>query len=267
MAAGMFDLSGTALITGGGTGIGAALASGLADAGACVVLVGRREAPLLATCESINAKLEKKRSCKVAFAVPADILQYDTLPAVVEKAEQLTGRPITILVNNAGVNVRQQADDLTADHWRQSLDLMLTAPFMLARACSEGFRKEKYGRIINIASLQSYQAFPNSIPYASAKAGSLGLARAMAEHFSPMHGFHNVTVNNIGPGYVKTELTASVFADEERASKLAEATLLGRNSVPEDLVGPTVFLASEASAYVTAQTLMVDGGFTSLGLR
>lgn len=271
----MFDLTGrTALITGGGTGIGAAIALGLARAGAKVVLVGRREAPLRETADQINATVlvagsdSAKGNEAVAFSLPGDIMEYAKLPELVEKATQLAGGvPPTIVVNNAGVNVRQPADDLTPDHWKVSLELMLTAPFFLARACSDGFKKEKYGRIINIASLQSYQSFPNSIPYAAAKSGILGLARSMAEHFSRAHGYDNVTVNNLGPGYVKTELTASVFQDEERANKLAEATLIGRNSVPEDLVGPTIFLASLASAYVTGQTLMCDGGFTALGMR
>lgn len=89
----------------------------------------------------------------------------------------------------------------------------------------------------------------------------------MAEHFSSLYGYHNVTCNNIGPGYVKTELTKKVFEDEERVEKLASATVVGRNSVPEDLVGTAVYLCSNASAYVTGQTIMVDGGFTSLGLR
>lgn len=89
----------------------------------------------------------------------------------------------------------------------------------------------------------------------------------MGEHFSTAHGFENVTVNNIAPGFVETELTASVFADKERAQRLADATLLGRNGVPYDLVGPAIFLASPASAYVTGQTISCDGGFTSLGMR
>jgi len=264
----LFDLTGrTALITGGGTGIGAALAKGLAEAGASVILVGRREAPLQDTCQKINAALATGDGRKVAHALPADILQFETLPDVVARAKVMTGKPVTILVNNAGVNVRQPAEKLDREHWQRSLDLMLTAPFFLARACSDGFKEERYGRVICIASLQSYQAFPDSIPYASAKSGALGLARGMAEHFSSVHGYENVTCNNIGPGYVRTELTASVFADEERAQKLADATLVGRNSEPEDLVGPTVFLASGASGYVTGQTLMVDGGFGALGMR
>ncbi len=259
-----FDLSGrTALITGGGTGIGSAMALGLAQSGAKVVLVGRRDGPLKEAASQINSKIEST----VAFAVPGDVTKYDTLDDIVNQAKELTGKPVTILINNAGVNFRKKAEELTPDHWKLSTDLMLTAPFFLARACSEGFKQEKYGRIINTASLQSYRAFPDSIPYAASKSGALGLARALAEYFSPTHGFENVTCNNIGPGYVKTELTAKVFADMERAKRLADATILGRNSVPEDLVGTAIYLSSNASAYVTGQTIMVDGGFTSLGMR
>ena len=260
----LFDLTGrTALITGGGTGIGSAMALGLAKAGAKVVLVGRRQAPLDESASAINSEL----NATMAFAVPGDVMKYDTLDDIVKQAKELTGKPVTILINNAGVNVRKPAAELTPDHWKLSLELMLTAPFFLARACSDGFKEEKYGRIICTASLQSYQAFPDSIPYASAKSGALGLARALSEYFSPKYGFENVTCNNIGPGYVKTELTASVFEDVERAQKLADATILGRNSVPEDLVGTAIYLSSNASSYVTGQTIMVDGGFTSLGLR
>jgi len=280
-ATSLFSLSGkTALITGGGTGIGAAIAKGLAEAGARVVLVGRRELPLQQTANEINASLPNANTntntsgnlsaqvkAQVAFALPADILNYDEHTNLIHKAGQLTGQPVTILVNNAGVNVRQPAPDLTPDHWHTSLDLMLTAPFYLAKACSPNFRSQNYGRIVNVASLQSYRAFPDSIPYATAKSGVLGLCRSMAEYFSPVHGYHNVTCNNIGPGYVKTDLTAKVFEDEERAGRLASATILGRNSVPEDLVGTAVYFCSNASSYVTGQTIMVDGGFTSLGLR
>ena len=268
----LFNLTGrTALITGGGTGIGAAFAKGLAEAGAKVVLVGRREGPLKETAEAINSALFRSNgdddTDAKAFALPGDVLDYDRHPDLVSRAKALTGQPVTILINNAGVNVRKPPEELTPQHWRISLDLMLTAPFFLARACSEGFQSEKFGRIICIASLQTYRAFPDSIPYASAKSGVTGLSRAMSEYFSPAHGFENVTCNNIGPGYVKTALTAKIFADKERAERLADATLVGRNSVPEDLVGTAVYLCSNASSYVTGQTIMVDGGFTSLGLR
>lgn len=138
---------------------------------------------------------------------------------------------------------------------------------MLARAMAPNMKERKHGRIISIASLQSFQAFPDSIPYAAAKSGLLGLTRALSEAYSPHYGYNNVTVNAVAPGYVKTSLTASVFADEERSRRLADATLLGRNSVPEDLAGPVTFLASEAAAYITGQTIPVDGGFTALGMR
>jgi len=262
----LFDLTGrVAIVTGGGTGIGAGLAQGMAEAGAKVVLVGRRPNPLDESATKINEVCGEER----AFALPADVLKYDELPSLVEKATSLTGNqaPPTILLNNAGINVRQKAENLTPEHWDVSLHLMLTAPFFLGRAMSDAMKQEKYGRIMNIASPQSYLAFPDSIPYAAAKSGNLGLARAMAEYFAPYHGFENVTVNNISPGYVKTELTASVFADVERAERLAGRTLIGRNSVPDDMVGTVVYLASEASNYVTGQTIPVDGGFTALGLR
>jgi NAD(P)-dependent dehydrogenase (short-subunit alcohol dehydrogenase family) len=266
VASKLFDLTGkVAIVTGGGTGIGAGLAQGMAEAGAKVVLIGRRPDPLVDSAKIINDACGSEQ----AFALPADILKFDDLPSLVEQAQALTGgsTPATILLNNAGINVRQKAEDLTPEHWTVSLDLMLTAPFFLARAMSDGFKSEQYGRVINIASPQSYLAFPDSIPYAAAKSGNLGMARAMAEYFAPFHGYENVTVNNISPGYVKTELTASVFADTERAEKLAQRTLLGRNSVPDDMVGTVVYLSSEASNYVTGQTIPVDGGFTSLGLR
>mmetsp|Transcript_898 Transcript_898/g.1848 ORF Transcript_898/g.1848 Transcript_898/m.1848 type:complete len:279 (+) Transcript_898:105-941(+) len=268
MTSPMFDLTNrTALITGGGTGIGAAMALGLAQHGAKVVLIGRRPQPLHDTAAHINSELNAPASDPIAFAVPGDVLNYDTLDSIVAKAKELTGKAATILVNNAGVNVRKPATELTPEHWKLSLDLMLTAPFFLARACAAGFKEENYGRIICTASLQTCLIFPDSIPYAAAKSGLLGMTRGMAEHFSPKNGFENVTCNNIGPGYVKTELTAKVFEDEERAQRLADATILGRNSVPEDLVGTTVYLASRGSSYVTGQTIMVDGGFTSLGMR
>eukprot|EP00535_Pseudo-nitzschia_heimii_P007324 CAMPEP_0197179152 /NCGR_PEP_ID=MMETSP1423-20130617/4200_1 /TAXON_ID=476441 /ORGANISM="Pseudo-nitzschia heimii, Strain UNC1101" /LENGTH=273 /DNA_ID=CAMNT_0042629023 /DNA_START=139 /DNA_END=960 /DNA_ORIENTATION=+ len=262
----LFDLTGrVAIVTGGGTGIGAGLAQGMAEAGAKVVLIGRRPDRLEESAEKINGVV----GTEAAFALPADMLHYDEHPKLVEEATKLAGgsTPPTILLNNAGINVRQKAENLNPDHWRVSLDLMLTAPFFMARAMSDAMKQEKYGRIMNIASPQSYLAFPDSIPYAAAKSGNLGLARAMAEYFAPYHGFENVTVNNISPGYVKTELTESVFADTERAGRLAERTLIGRNSVPDDMVGTVVYLSSEASSYVTGQTIPVDGGFTSLGLR
>lgn len=269
----VFSLKGyCAIITGGGTGIGAAIGMGLARSGAKVVLVGRRAQPLIDTCVKINDAI-KEDGCvggdveDRVFHLPLDVTKYDLLDELVQQAKELTGIPPTILVNNAGVNVRQHAENLTENHWNLSLSLMLTAPSMLARAMSDNFKAMKHGRIINIASLQTFQAFPDSIPYACAKSGVLGLTRALAEEYSPVHGYENVTCNAVAPGYVKTELTAKVFEDVERAKLLGDATILGRNSVPEDLAGPIIFLSGSGSSYITGQTIPVDGGFTSLGLR
>ena len=149
----------TALITGGGSGIGAALANGLAQSGARVVICGRRPERLQETDHQINAALGE-----VCFPLACDITDLNAAESIVERATGLAGAAPTILINNAGVNVRQPAADLTAEHWRASLDLMLNAPFFLARACTPGMAAAKYGRIVNIASLQSRLAFPNSIP-------------------------------------------------------------------------------------------------------
>lgn len=252
----LFSLEGrSAIVTGGGTGIGKALANGLAQAGASVVLVGRRKPVLDAAVAEIEGS---------AYAIACDITDTCALDGLVHEAARQTGIPPSIVIHNAGINVRQPAQDLTEDHWKTSLDLMLTAPFFLTRALIPHMQDQNYGRILSIASLQSYRAFPDSIPYAAAKSGTLGLTRALAEAYGKTQ---NITCNAIAPGYVKTELTKSVFSDPERSQRLADATILGRNSVPEDLVGAAVFLCSPASAYITGQTLAVDGGFTALGLR
>jgi len=269
-----------AIVTGGGTGIGAALAMGLARAGAAVALIGRRPEPLEACrTEILNALLREAgseappsegndRLHRRVVAYPTDVTDLERVSQMLKDVEELTGGiPPTILVNNAGVNFRQPADDLTSEHFHRSFDLMLTAPFMLSRAMSRNFQSQGYGRIINLASLQSYRAFPDSVPYAAAKSGVMGLTRAIAEAYSPAHGDDNVTCNGIAPGFVRTELTAQVFDDPRRADALASSTVLGRNSEPDDLVGTAVYLSSPASSYVTGQIIPVDGGFTALGHR
>lgn len=260
------------MITGGGSGIGAALATGLARAGATVVLVGRRPRALDDTCRAILAQLQldgynpDEANTRV-HACPGDITDFDAVPSLVQDAAYKAGISPTILINNAGANVRKPINELHSDDFTESFNLMLTAPFVLARAMAPHMQSQQHGRIVNVASLQSYQAFPNSIPYACAKSGVLGLTRALAEAYAPCHGYPNVTVNAIAPGYVETELTAAVFANLDRAKQLADSTLLGRNSLPSDLVGATIFLVGPSASYITGQTLLVDGGFTSLGLR
>jgi NAD(P)-dependent dehydrogenase (short-subunit alcohol dehydrogenase family) len=166
---------------------------------------------------------------------------------------------IDILVNAAGVNLRQPFGDVTPEAWHTQLALHLSAPFFLCQALAPGMAARGWGRIINIASLQSWRAFPNSAPYGAGKGGVVQLTRAIAQEWSAK----GITCNAIGPGFFPTPLTAAVFDNPELAARNARQTCVGRNGSLQDLYGATVFLASEASSYITGQTLMVDGGFTA----
>jgi len=162
-------------------------------------------------------------------------------------------------VNAAGVNLRQRFAEVTPEAWQTQLALHLAAPFFLVQALAPAMAERGWGRIINIASLQSRQAFADSAPYGAANGGVVQLTRAMAQEWSP----RGITCNAIGPGFFPTALTATVFADPKAAERNAAQTCIGRNGRLDDLYGATVFLASDASAYITGQTLMVDGGFTA----
>lgn len=249
----LFDLSGRrALVTGGSSGIGLAMAQALGLAGARVMLAARREAELAQAAESLRA-----------LGIGADTLAVDlsdvpALRAAAQRAEAAMGG-VDILVNAAGVNLRQAFEDVTPEAWQMQIALHLGAPFFLTQALAPGMKARGWGRIVNIASLQSTRAFANSAPYGAGKGGVVQLTRAIAQAWSP----HGITCNAIGPGFFPTALTAPVFADEALARRHAEATCIGRNGTLADLHGVTVFLASEASAYITGQTLMVDGGYTA----
>jgi len=248
-----FRLDGrTALVTGGNSGIGEAMAGALAEAGATVVLMARRAAPLEAAARRLR---ERGYS---AHATACDVTDRAALQRGATGALAITGA-IYILVNAAGVNRRQPFGEVTPDAWDEQLAVHLGAPFFLAQALAPAMAARGWGRIINIASLQSYRAFPNSAPYGAGKGGIVQLTRAIAQEWGPK----GITCNAIGPGFFPTALTASVFADEALAQRHAQQTCVGRNGQLGDLAGVTVFLASEASAYVTGQTLMVDGGYTA----
>ena len=164
-----------------------------------------------------------------------------------------------IQVNAAGINPRQSADDVTPQSWNQTIQLNLSTPFFFAQALVPGMKAAGYGRIINIASLQSVRAFPDGIAYGASKGGVCQLTRAMAEAWSS----DGITCNAIAPGFFPTELTAPVFDDNERRGWAADQTAIGRNGELKDLAGISVFLASPASDYITGQTIFVDGGFTA----
>jgi gluconate 5-dehydrogenase len=215
-----------------------------------VVVVARRRAALDDLCAELGSD--------VCAAVDADLTDQAQMADIAARIAAPFGAP-DILVNAAGLNTRQPADDVTPEGWQATLDINLSAPFFLAQALVPAMRDKSWGRIVNFASLQSTRAFPAGIAYGATKGGVVQLTRAMAEAWSGA----GITANAIGPGFFPTELTAAVFNDPERAARNAVQTCVGRNGAPDDIDGPLLFLCSEASRYVTGQTLMVDGGFTA----
>lgn len=249
----LFDLTGRrALVTGGHSGIGAAMARALGLAGASVLLAARREAELAHAAEALRAEAIE------ADWMVADLSDTQATLALARSAEQRLGG-IDIVINAAGINLRQPFTEVTPEAWQTQLALHLGAPFFLTQALAPGMKARGWGRILNIASLQSTRAFADSAPYGAGKGGVVQLTRAIAQAWSP----HGITCNAIGPGFFPTALTAPVFADASLAQRHAAQTCIGRNGELSDLYGATVFLASDASAYITGQTLMVDGGYTA----
>jgi NAD(P)-dependent dehydrogenase (short-subunit alcohol dehydrogenase family) len=248
-----FDLEGrVALVTGASSGIGREIAFALAEAGAAVVLAARR-APELAA-----AKAQVERGGGRAATVTVDLGNRAALRRAAAEAATFFGAP-DILVNAAGVNVRRDLLDVSDADWDAVMRLNLDAPFFLAQALAPGMIAKGWGRIINIASLQSRRAFPMSAAYGASKGGVAQLTRAQAEALSP----HGVNANAIAPGFFPTELTAPVVDDATRWEQMAASTFIGRNGELRDLRGVAVFLASRASDYVTGQTIFVDGGFSA----
>lgn len=246
----LFDLSGkVACITGASSGLGRRAAIVLAGAGAKVVGVARRRAALDGLCDEIGS---------AAAGVVADVADRAGQDDLAARVSAPFGAP-DIVIHAAGVNLREAADDVTNAGWDQTLALNLSAPFFLSQALVPAMKAKGWGRIVNFASLQTTRAFPGGIAYGASKGGIGQLTRAMAEAWSR----DGITANAIGPGFFPTELTAAVFEDADRAAANAAQTCIGRNGRLADIDGPVLFLCSEASAYVTGQVLMVDGGFTA----
>lgn len=245
-----FSVAGrVACVTGASGGIGRALATALAAAGARVVGVARR-------AEALDAWRAETDGETAALA--ADLSDYASLETLAAAAARTFGPP-DILVNAAGLNARQPADEVTPEAWRATIDLNLATPFFLAKALVPAMKAQGWGRILNIASLQTTRAFPGGLAYGASKGGIGQLTRAMAEAWSG----DGITANALAPGFFPTELTSAVFADPERAARNAAQTCIGRNGVLDDLIGPALFFCSDASTYVTGQILNVDGGFTA----
>ncbi len=247
---GLFDVAGkVACVTGASGGLGRRAAMVLAQGGAKVVGVARRAEALQDWREEAGGK---------TAAVARDVGDREGLHDLVQEICAPFGPP-DIVIHAAGINTREAADEVTEGGWDSTLELNLTMPFFLSQQLVPAMKDKGWGRIVNFASLQSSRAFPGGIAYGASKGGIAQLTRAMAEAWSP----HGITANAIGPGFFRTELTAPVFEDPERAARNAAATCIGRNGEVEDIDGPVLFLCSRASDYVTGQVLMVDGGFTA----
>ena len=238
-----------ACVTGASSGLGQTAATALAEAGAKVVAVARREDRL---------RLWSDEVCGQTTYIAADLSDRSNLKALADQVSNAFGPP-DIVVHAAGLNARQFPDEITDADWDATIDVNLSVPFFLSREFVPAMRGRGWGRIVTFASLQSVRAFPGGIAYGASKGGIAQLTRAMAEAWSQ----HGINVNAIGPGFFPTELTAPVFDDPKRAQRNADQTCIGRNGEEEDLIGPLLFLCSEASRFVTGQILMVDGGFTA----
>ncbi|TRD19742.1 SDR family NAD(P)-dependent oxidoreductase [Palleronia caenipelagi] len=245
----LFSVAGrVACVTGASSGLGRHAADVLSRAGAKVIGVARRADKLADWAGQGGTRV----------AVEGDVADQAGLDALTDRISAPFGAP-DILVHAAGLNTRQPANEVTADGWAATLGVNLTAPFFLSQAFAPAMKEKGWGRIVNFASLQSFRAFPGGIAYGASKGGVAQMTRAMAEAWSP----HGITANAIGPGFFETELTAAVFADQDRAQRNAAQTCIGRNGEPGDLDGLLLFLCSDASAYVTGQVIMLDGGFTA----
>ena len=240
-----------ALITGGTSGLGKMMALALAKAGAFVWIASSRD-----NADETLQEL-KKQGSNGSF-VQVDVTSSDALEKTVSHILEQSSR-IDILINAAGINPRTSAEELTLNDWQKTIDINLTAPFYLSQLVADTMRENNWGRIINIASLQSLRAFDNSIPYGASKGGVMQLTRALAQAYSK----DGILVNAIAPGFFRTNLTESLFQNPEKLKELANKTMMGRNGEEKDIFGISVFLCSDANSYVTGQTVFLDGGFSA----
>jgi NAD(P)-dependent dehydrogenase (short-subunit alcohol dehydrogenase family) len=249
----LFDLSGrVAIVTGGSRGLGAEFAEGLAEAGASLMLCARRDEWLVPGAETLRAR------GFTVHAMRCDVANAGDVQAVVDATMERFGA-IDILVNNAGVSWGERPESMPLPQWQKVLDVNLTGAFICAQAVGREMIKRQYGRIINIASIAGLQGNVNGpfyAGYAASKAGLMGLTRELAASW----GRHNIRVNAIAPGFFHSRLSDSSIAQVEESLK--KVTPLGRVGLPGELKGVTVFLASDASNYITGQTIIVDGGGT-----
>ena len=257
MSAGLFDLSGqVAVVTGASRGLGQTFGRALARAGADLVVTSRRKEDLAAFVTEIEQMGRR------ATPVELDVRDEASIRAMVEAAEAAFGR-IDILVNNAGCNVRKPALEVTWEDWNLVLDTNLRGSFFVAQAIAKGMVPRGYGRIVNIGSVTSVFGYAGLAPYGASRGGVRQLTMSLADDW----GKHGITVNCLAPGWFETAQNRVLYENKEWVEYLLDRIPLKRPGAPEDLEGAVVFLASEASRYITGQTLLVDGGISTGATR
>lgn len=251
----LFSLKGkTAIVIGGSKGIGKGMATGLAYAGAAVVLSSRNQKDLEAAAKEISNLTKSK-----VIGIAADITSIEGINEVVEKVIYEFGH-IDILINGAGVNVRKAALDFTEKDWDIVQDVQSKYVFFMCQAVARHMAEKGIkGKIINIASLTSLLGFKNMVSYCAAKGAIVQMTRALANELA----VYGICVNAMIPGYTKTEMTKAIFDDAEKVREMLSRIPMNRTGVPEDYMGVAVFLASNASDYATGQLFIIDGGWAA----
>ena len=252
-----FDLTGkVALVTGASRGLGQCFGRALARSGADLVITSRDPAALGSFQKEIETMGRR------AWPLALDVRDFDSIRKMAQTAVSFSGK-IDILVNNAGCNVRKPALEITWDDWNLVLDTNLRGTFFVAQAVARYMIDRKCGRIINIGSVTCVAGYAGLAPYGASRGGVKQLTMSLADDW----GIHGITVNCLAPGWFKTRQNAVMYEDRDWVEYLCERIPLKRPGVPQDLEGAVVFLASDASAYITGQTLLVDGGISTGATR
>lgn len=257
MSSSPFDLTGkVAIVTGASRGLGQAMARGLAKAGADLAVTSRTLASLEPFCEEVRGMGRR------VLPLELNVRDFESIQRMAEAAHAYFGQ-IHILVNNAGCNVRKPALEVTWEDWNTVLDTNLRGSFFVAQAVARKMLPRRYGRIINIGSVTSVFGYAGITAYCASRGGTRQMTMSLADEWGP----HGITVNCLAPGWFKTAQNAILYEDPDWLAYLIDRIPLKRHGQPPDLEGAVVFLASDASQYITGQTLLVDGGITTGSTR